>query len=139
MWGAIDWAVLVASSRVWPSAGALAVISAAMVLEAPGRFSITKLCLRLSLNRSASIRAMTSVPPPAEAPTMIRTGLDGQAWAPAMPGAAAKARMAAAAIRRAVAAAATAPRDRTCGRPAEPDVEAIMSLLLDAPESCAPA
>ena len=72
-----------------------------MVLEAPGRFSITKLCFRLSPNRSASIRAMTSVPPPAEAPTMILTGFVGQVWANVTPGVVARMHKAAAPARRA--------------------------------------
>ena len=75
--GAIACPVLVATSRVWPSAGALAVRSAAIVLDAPGRFSTMKLPLRPSAIFSASRRAMMSVPPPALAPTMILTGLVG--------------------------------------------------------------
>ena len=73
----IAWPVLVATSSVCPSGAALAVRSAAMVLEAPGRFSTTKLPLRPSAIFSASNRAMMSVPPPAFAPTMMRTGLEG--------------------------------------------------------------
>ena len=69
--------VLVATSSVWPSAGALAVRSAAMVLEAPGLFSTTKTPLNDSANLSASRRATMSVPPPGLAPTISRTGLDG--------------------------------------------------------------
>ena len=71
------WPVLVATSRVWPSAGALAVRSAAMVLEAPGLFSTTNEPLKASPIFSANMRAMMSVPPPALAPTMMRTGLLG--------------------------------------------------------------
>ena len=76
--GAIACAVLVATSSVVPSAGALAVMSAAIVLEAPGRFSTTNGCSNVSASFSASMRAMMSVPPPGDAPTMMRTGLVGQ-------------------------------------------------------------
>ena len=75
--GAIACPVLVATSSVWPSCVALAVTSAAMVLDAPGRFSTTKGCLNASLNFSASMRATISVPPPADAPTITFTGLVG--------------------------------------------------------------
>ena len=86
--GATACPVLVASSRVVPSAVARAVNSAAMVLEAPGRFSTTTDCLRLGANLSLSIRARMSVPPPGDAPTMMRIALSGQAaCAPAVCGA----------------------------------------------------
>ena len=48
-----------------------------MVLAAPGRFSTMKGWPKTPWNFSASILAMMSVPPPAEAPTMMRTGLAG--------------------------------------------------------------
>ena len=75
--GAIACPVLVATSKVWPSGGALAVRSAAMVLEAPGLFSTTQVPFRPSANFSASRRAMMSVPPPGPAPTISLTGLVG--------------------------------------------------------------
>jgi hypothetical protein len=77
MWGATACAVLVASSSVAPSAGARAVSSPAMVLDAPGRFSTTTVCLSEGANLSASTRARMSVPPPGEAPTRMRIGLSG--------------------------------------------------------------
>src|SRR5258706_10394793 len=57
-----------------------------MVLPAPGRFSITKGWPKIPWYFSASMRATMSVPPPAEAPTMMRTGFDGQgtSWAAAI-------------------------------------------------------
>ena len=76
------WPVLVATSKVWPSGAALAVISAAMVLDAPGLFSTTHVPLMPSANFSASMRAMMSVPPPGPAPTMSFTALVGYGdWA----------------------------------------------------------
>jgi hypothetical protein len=57
--------------------GALAVTSAAIVFDAPGRLSTTKGCLSASVSFSPSMRATMSVPPPAGAPTISRTGLDG--------------------------------------------------------------
>ena len=70
--------MLVATSSVWPSAGAFAVRSAAIVFDAPGRFSTTNGCFNESANFSPSMRAITSVPPPALAPTMMRTGRVGR-------------------------------------------------------------
>jgi len=75
--GAIAWPVLVATSSVWPSALALAVRSAAIVFDAPGLFSTVTGWRSSAANFSASTRAMTSVPPPGEAPTMIRSGRCG--------------------------------------------------------------
>ena len=77
MCGAIAWPVLVASSSVWPSGADFAASAAANVLAAPGLFSTMKLCFIDSLNFSANMRARMSVPPPAVAPTMMRTGLLG--------------------------------------------------------------
>ncbi len=79
MCGAIAWAELVATRSVWPSGAARAVTSAAIVFPAPGRFSTTNTWPKAAWNLSASMRAMMSVPPPGEAPTMIFTGLDGHA------------------------------------------------------------
>jgi hypothetical protein len=49
-----------------------------MVFAAPGRFSTTNGWPNAAVNLSASMRAMMSVPPPGEAPTRMRTGLEGQ-------------------------------------------------------------
>src|SRR6266550_2693011 len=81
--GAIACPVLVATSSVCPSGGDLAVTSAAMVFEAPGRLSTTNGCLSVSVSFSPSMRATMSVPPPAVAPTISRTGLFGYACAAA--------------------------------------------------------
>jgi hypothetical protein len=59
------------------------VTSAAIVFEAPGRFSTMNGWLKIVWYFSASMRAMMSVPPPGGAPTMMRTGLEGQLWASA--------------------------------------------------------
>ena len=75
--GAIACPVLVATSSVWPSAGAFAVASAAIVFDAPGLFSTTNGWPIEPWYLSASMRAMMSVPPPALAPTMIFTGRAG--------------------------------------------------------------
>ena len=93
--GAIACPVVVASSSVLPSGVACAVTSAAMVFEAPGRFSTTTDWRRSGPSLSASMRARMSVPPPGEAPTMMRTALSGVPWAHAC-GATARAAMAAA-------------------------------------------
>src|ERR1700693_1050749 len=81
--GAIACPVLVATSSVCPSGGDLAVTSAAMVFEAPGRLSTTNGCLSDSPSLSPSIRATMSVPPPAGAPTSRCTGRVGYACATA--------------------------------------------------------
>ena len=75
--GAMACPVLVATRIVCPSGGALAVRSAAIVLEAPGLFSTTKVPFIDSASFSASMRATMSVPPPALAPTIKRTVLVG--------------------------------------------------------------
>src|SRR5438552_10651888 len=79
--GAIACPVLVATSSVCPSGGDLAVKSAAMVFDAPGRLSTTNGCLSDSPSLSASVRATMSVPPPAVAPTSRCTALVGYACA----------------------------------------------------------
>ena len=56
-----------------------------MVFDAPGRFSTTNGWPKTAWYLSASMRAMMSVPPPGEAPTMMRTGLVGQVWASGEP------------------------------------------------------
>src|SRR5262245_23367837 len=58
-------------------------MSVAIVFDAPGRFSTMNGWPKTAWYFSASMRAMMSVPPPGDAPTMMRTGLDGQAWASA--------------------------------------------------------
>ena len=50
----------------------------------PGRFSTTTGCPRYSDNFCASTRAVTSVPPPAENPTITRTGFNGYVCAAAV-------------------------------------------------------
>ncbi|MCY1545081.1 hypothetical protein D9M68_810060 [compost metagenome] len=63
----------------------LAARSAASVLDAPGLFSTTTVCLSRGPSLSATARAMASVPPPGADPTSRRRGLLGQsalcAWA----------------------------------------------------------
>src|ERR1700682_450233 len=81
--GAIACPVVVATRSVCPSGGDLAVTSAAIVFDAPGRLSTTKGCLSASFSVSPSMRATMSVPPPAGAPTINRTGLEGNVCAAA--------------------------------------------------------
>ena len=81
--GAIAAPVFVATSSVCPSAGAFAVRSAAIVFDAPGLFSTTNGWPIAAWYLSASMRAMMSVPPPAPAPTRMRTGFDGYVCAAA--------------------------------------------------------
>jgi hypothetical protein len=47
---------------------------AAMVPVAPVRLSMTICWLQAAVNRGASMRATTSVPPPGAKPTSMRTG-----------------------------------------------------------------
>lgn len=77
MCGATARTVLVPSSNVWPSGVALATSVPAMVVDAPGRFSTMKGCLKTSASFSPMRRLMMSVPPPAVEPLMMRTGLVG--------------------------------------------------------------
>ena len=77
------WAVDTPITKVWPSVD-LAVTSAARVLDAPGRFSTTTLCLSSGPRRSATARAMASVPPPGAEPTSSFTGWRGHSWAEAV-------------------------------------------------------
>jgi hypothetical protein len=66
-------------TSVYPSAGALAVISEAIELPAPGRLS-TMICWpRPSLIFGPRMRAATSAPPPTGKPTSMRIGLVGYA------------------------------------------------------------
>ncbi|MNX73507.1 hypothetical protein D3C86_1049080 [compost metagenome] len=78
------WAVDTPMTMVWLSAD-FAAWSAASVLEAPGLFSTTTVCFSIGPRRSATARAMASVPPPGADPTSRRNGLFGQsavcAWA----------------------------------------------------------
>ena len=71
------WAVTTPITMVCPSVD-LAVMSTAMVFETPGRFSTTTGCLSSGASRSATARAMASVPPPGAEPTSMRTCLVGQ-------------------------------------------------------------
>jgi len=56
-------------------------MSAAMVLPAPGLFSMTMDWPRNSPSGSAMMRETMSVPPPGPKPTMTRMGLVGHSWA----------------------------------------------------------
>ena len=69
--------VWLAISSIVPSAGALATISAAIICEAPGRFSTITVCPSPSM-REARIRATVSLAPPGGVPTIMRIGLDGK-------------------------------------------------------------
>ena len=68
-------------SSVWPSGADLATASAPIAPPAPPRFSTTTGWPMLSLMRWATMRATTSVVPPAGKGTMIFSGLDGNDWA----------------------------------------------------------
>src|SRR5258705_5528251 len=68
-----------AISSVWPSGGAFATNSVAIVPPAPGRFSTMNDCPSESVRRCANRRATTSMPPPAAKPTRMRTVFAGYA------------------------------------------------------------
>src|SRR5262245_34681223 len=68
-------------SAVYPSLGARATASAAVVPPAPTRFSTTTGWPRISESGCATMRAAMSVPPPAPKPTTIRIGCFGQSCA----------------------------------------------------------
>src|SRR5687768_5521277 len=61
----------------YPSGGALASRSVAMVPPAPGRFSTMTDWPSASARRCAYMRVAMSMPPPAAKPTMMRMGLVG--------------------------------------------------------------
>src|SRR5262249_14930249 len=62
---------------VYPSGGALRAVSVPILLAAPARFSTTNWRPRRSKSHCAITRATMSVGPPAEKPTMMRTGRAG--------------------------------------------------------------
>ncbi len=64
---------MLVSSSVWPSGCAFATAAVPMLVEAPGRLMMTKRWRIVSLSRSASTRAIRSVPPPAANGTTIST------------------------------------------------------------------
>src|SRR5471032_462389 len=72
-----------AINSVYPSAAALATNSAATIDCAPGLFSTITGWLSLDCSRAATMRAIRSLPPPAEYPTTSRIGLLGYCWATA--------------------------------------------------------
>src|SRR5215510_6416598 len=75
----------VTESSVYPSGGELTTASAAMLLPAPGLFSISTVCPRRVCSQSLKIRATMSDDPPAGNPTTQRTGRVGYSavWADA--------------------------------------------------------
>src|SRR5471030_2726326 len=74
-----------AINSVYPSGAALATNSAATIDCAPGLFSTMTGWLNLDCSRAATMRAIRSLPPPAEYPTTSRIGLLGYCWATAGP------------------------------------------------------
>src|SRR3954469_23474672 len=66
-------------SIVYPSAGALVVMSVAILPAAPGRLSTMTCWPRRSLNFGVNARAVVSVPPPGAKPTIMRIGRFGYA------------------------------------------------------------
>src|SRR2546427_160166 len=77
--------LLLPRSQVAPSGALFATSSAAMLPQAPGRFSITTCWSRRSASFWPRARARMSLGPPGVKPTMKRTGFPGQPWAPAPP------------------------------------------------------
>src|SRR4029079_8493905 len=69
--------LLPSDTSVYPSGGALAVISDAIELPAPGRLSTMSCCPSVSLIRGPRTRAATSAPPPTGKPTSILMGFVG--------------------------------------------------------------
>src|SRR4051812_33370583 len=69
-------------SSVEPSGGAFTTYSDAMLVMAPGRFSMMNCCLSISASRSISARVTMSVLPPAANGLTMRTTLPGDvcAW-----------------------------------------------------------
>src|SRR5688500_3171206 len=70
-------------SSVYPSGGALATIATAICPLAPGRFSTTTCCPRVSLSVAAAMRAIVSVPPCGAEETIRRSAFVGYDCAPA--------------------------------------------------------
>src|SRR5262245_22417629 len=68
---------------VWPSGSELATAAAAMLVPAPGLFSITTCWPQIRDSRSAVMRATVSVDPPGAYGTTMRTGRAGQSCASA--------------------------------------------------------
>src|SRR5262245_10379024 len=68
--------------RVDPSGADFITYSDAILVMAPGRFSMMNCCFRTGASRSVSARVTRSVFPPAANGLTMRTTLDG-AWAPA--------------------------------------------------------
>src|SRR6267142_3157404 len=73
------------TTKVYPSAGALATASAARVPPAPSRFSTVIAWPQSSLSLAATMRPVMSTPPPGLNPTKRRSGLAGKGWAAAGP------------------------------------------------------
>src|SRR6267143_1388499 len=73
------------TTKVYPSAGALATASAARVPPAPSRFSTVIAWPQSSLSLPATMRPVMSTPPPGLNPTKRRSGLAGKGWAAAGP------------------------------------------------------
>jgi hypothetical protein len=68
---------LVATTRVWPSGGAVATCVAASIRAAPGLFSITTGLPSASASFSPYRRTSASMPVPAANGTTMVTGRDG--------------------------------------------------------------
>ena len=62
-------------NSVWPSAGEVVSSRSAGMKLPPALFSTMTFAFMFSLILEATRRAMTSVPPPAARPTMMRIGL----------------------------------------------------------------
>src|SRR5258708_8804049 len=101
-WGLITIVPSKPSTRVGPSGALLATCSVPMLPEAPGRFSTTTGWPRRAPSRSATVRALVSVTPPAAKGTTSRTGRDGKARPEPAKGSCAKAAWAATSARTAV-------------------------------------
>src|SRR5690349_14352999 len=67
------------NSSVYPSGGELTTASTAMLVPAPGRFSMMTGCPSRSESQEPMTRATVSAPPPGGNPTIQRRGLYG--WA----------------------------------------------------------
>src|SRR6516165_5774132 len=71
-------------SNVYPSGGELTTVCTAMLVEAPGRFSMMTGCPSRLDSHGSMIRATVSAPPPAGKPMIQRSDFDGYACARAM-------------------------------------------------------
>jgi len=76
--GLAEWVVLVAENSVWPSAGARATATAAIVPFAPARFSTRTVAPIASASSGATMRPTPSVPEPAAKGTTSVTGRPGR-------------------------------------------------------------